>query len=136
MNKSALKLLSAWLIVLVGVLGSLYFSDIKGFVPCVLCWYQRIAMYPLAVILPLVIVKKDWQAVNYIIPLTFIGAVIALYQNLLVWRVIPTSGLCGGLSDCANGYINWFGFITLPLLSLVSFIIIIMLLTSVRRAVK
>lgn len=127
------KMLLAWLIALTGTLGSLYFSDIRGFVPCLLCWYQRLALYPLVVILPIGIIKKDSNAVVYTLPLAIIGALIAFYQNLLVWHIIPTGAWCGSLSSCANGYINWLGFITIPLLSLAAFVIIIALLVSVSR---
>lgn len=126
-------MLLAWLIALFGTLGSLYFSDVMGFVPCLLCWYQRVALYPLVVILPIGILRQDSNAAVYALPLVIIGALIAFYQNLLVWQVIPTGAWCGSLGSCANGYINWFGFVTIPLLSLLAFSMIIILLVSISR---
>lgn len=133
MTASNQKMLLAWLIALTGTLGSLYLSDIRGFVPCLLCWYQRIALYPLVVILPIGILRHDTNAAVYTLPLVIIGAGVAFYQNLLVWHLVPASGWCGALGDCANGYINWWGFISIPLLSLATFIFLIILLVMVSR---
>src|SRR4029078_8798332 len=115
----------AFVIALSSVLGSLYFSEVLHFLPCVLCWYQRITMYPIVTILIVGILLKDKNLHCYVLPLSIIGALIGLYQNLLVWGVISEA-----LAPCTNGvpcttlYINWFGFITIPFLSLASFLLI------------
>lgn len=116
----------AWIISLASMVGSLYFSEILGFAPCILCWYQRIAMYPLVLIIGIGIVTKDKNLYNYALPLSIIGGVIAFYQNLLYYNVIPYSlGPCVSGVSCATRYLEWFGFIDIPLLSLTSFIAII-----------
>ena len=115
----------AWLIALASLLGSLYFSEIEGFMPCVLCWYQRICMYPLVVIIPTGILGGDSRMPLYALPLSIVGSVIALYQNLLTWGVITeTAEACKFGICCTTEYINWFGFITIPFLSLLSFLAI------------
>ena len=115
----------AWLTALASMLGSLYFGEILGFVPCVLCWYQRIAMYPLVLIIGIGIVKKDRNFYDYALPLSIIGGAIAFYQNLLYYGVISERFLpCISGVSCTTRYIQLLGFIDLPLLSFLSFIII------------
>jgi len=110
---------------LTATLGSLYFSEIRHFVPCVLCWYQRICMYPLVVILLVGLSEKNNQIHRYILPLSVTGWLIAIYQNLLVYNFIPQSSFsCRTGLSCSLGYINWLGFITIPLLSLIAFTVI------------
>jgi disulfide bond formation protein DsbB len=109
----------------VATLGSLYFSEIAHFVPCVLCWYQRICMYPLIVILFGGYLEKNSRIYEYVLPLSVTGWLIAVYQNLLVYNVIPQSDFsCRIGLSCSIGYINWLGFITIPLLSLAAFTVI------------
>jgi disulfide bond formation protein DsbB len=88
----------AWAISLAAMLGSLYFSNIRGFPPCVLCWYQRICLYPLVAILGVGILKRDKNVFFYAMPLAVIGALISVYHNLLYYKLIP-----GSLAQCANG---------------------------------
>ena len=105
--------------------GSLYFSEIKGYEPCVLCWYQRIVMYPFTVILVLAIWKKDYNIAFYTMILSAIGACISTYHVLI--QKIPffteNAASCGRI-PCTGDYINWLGFITIPVLALIAFIII------------
>lgn len=116
----------AWVQALAATFGSLYASEVLGFAPCVLCWYQRIAMYPLAIILPIGILKKDKNLPLYAIPLALVGGLVALYQNLLTWGVIPQSFTpCTYGVSCLTKYISYFGFITIPFLSLLSFVVIL-----------
>ena len=117
----------AWGIALASMLGSLYFSEVAQIAPCSLCWYQRIAMYPLVFILPVIIINRDTRIRPYILPLASIGTVIALYHNLLTWGVVEEIIACAPGLSCAIQQINWLGFITIPLLSLLSFIGIIIL---------
>jgi disulfide bond formation protein DsbB len=115
----------AWATALASMAGSLYFSEVLGFAPCVLCWYQRIAMYPLVLIMGVGIVKKDRNFHNYALPLSIIGGAIAFYQNLLYYSVIPERFIpCISGVSCTARYIQLFGFADIPLLSLVSFIVI------------
>lgn len=115
----------AWIVAVASMAGSLYFSEILGFAPCVLCWYQRIAMYPLVLIIGLGIIKKDRHFYNYVLPLSFIGGAIAFYHNLLYYSIIAESfSPCIAGVSCTTKYIEWFGFISIPFLSLISFVII------------
>ncbi|OGN01712.1 MAG: hypothetical protein A3I26_01685 [Candidatus Yanofskybacteria bacterium RIFCSPLOWO2_02_FULL_43_10] len=115
----------AWITAVVSMAGSLYFGEILGFTPCVLCWYQRIAMYPLVLIIGVGIIKKDRNFLNYALPLSVIGGAIAFYQNLLYYSVIQERLIpCTFGISCVTRYINLLGFIDIPLLSLFSFIII------------
>ncbi len=110
---------------LVATLGSLYFSEIEHLVPCVLCWYQRILMYPLVVLLAVGILKKDAHLPYYVLPLSVSGFLIALYHYLLQLGVIPESAApCIAGISCASRLVQWFGFITIPFLSLVAFAVI------------
>ena len=115
----------AWMTAVASMAGSLYFGEILGLTPCVLCWYQRIAMYPLVLIIGVGIVKKDRHFYDYAIPLSVIGGAIAFYQNLLYYSVIQERLIpCTFGISCVTRYINLLGFIDIPLLSLFSFIII------------
>ncbi len=119
----------AWITAVISMAGSLYFGEIFGFTPCVLCWYQRIAMYPLVLIIGIGIVKKDRHFYDYALPLAIIGGAIAFYQNLLYFRVIQERLVpCTFGISCTTKYVHLLGFIDIPLLSLFSFIIIIVAL--------
>lgn len=111
---------------LIAMLGSLYFSDIRHFIPCVLCWDQRICLYPLVIIAAIGYFRNDKHVVWYILPLSVIGLFIAIYQNLLIYKIIPEAiAPCQNGVSCTTAYINWFGFITVPLLSGLTFLTII-----------
>lgn len=104
---------------------SLYFSEILHFPPCILCWYQRIVMYPLVVILAIGIYLKDKKLPYYVLPLSTIGLIIAIYHNLLYYNILPESATpCLIGVSCTTKYIELFGFITIPFLSLIAFLII------------
>ncbi len=106
-------------------LGSLYFSELQHLQPCVLCWYQRICMYSLVPILTVGILLGDKNLPKYVLPLSIIGWLIALYHNLLYYSVIPEvySPCTIGVS-CITRQIDWFGFVSIPLLSLAAFSLI------------
>lgn len=111
----------AWVIALVAVVGSLYFSEVRGFAPCVLCWYQRIAIYPLIILLPIGILKKDPRIADYVLSLTVVGLLISIFQNLLYYKVIPESiSPCTAGVSCITKYVEYFGFISIPLLSFIA----------------
>ena len=116
----------AWLIAMIATVGSLFFSEVMEFIPCSLCWYQRIFMYPLSLILLIGFFGEDQRSMTYAFILSVVGAVIALYHNLLVWDIIPeTASPCVQGIPCNATYIDWLGFITIPLLSLSAFLLII-----------
>lgn len=119
----------AWLVALAATLGSLYFQYVLNFPPCVLCWFQRIAIYPLVLIIPVGIVRKDSSLPLYVLPLSIVGACVAVYHNLLYYNIIPESlAPCVQGISCTTKLIEWFGFITIPLLSLIAFIVVIFLM--------
>lgn len=119
----------AWFQAFIATAGSLYFSEVLHFKPCVLCWYQRILMYPLVLIIGTGVIRKDKNLPYYALPLSAMGLAIALYHNLLQWRIIPEAiAPCQIGVPCVTRYAGWFGFITIPLLSLTAFWIITFLM--------
>jgi disulfide bond formation protein DsbB len=120
-------LLLAWLMALTATLGSLYYSEVAGFVPCTFCWYQRIAMYPLAVILGIAAFRRDRGAWRYAVPLAVIGAGFAAYHYLIQQFPGLSSGACSEGVPCSAAYVWQFGFVSIPLMALVSFAMILLL---------
>jgi disulfide bond formation protein DsbB len=115
----------AFVIALFSMTGSLFFSEVLKFPPCILCWYQRIAMYPLVPILAIGILKKDKLLPYYVLPLSLVGLTIAFYHNLLYYNIIPEAAApCALGISCTTKFIEWFGFITIPFLSFLGFAII------------
>ena len=113
----------AWIIALLATVGSLFFSEVMELPPCVLCWYQRIAMYPLVLIIATGIVLKDKRLKIYSLPLCLIGLAISIYHNLLYYGIIPESITpCTEGISCTSRQIEWLGFITIPLLALAAFV--------------
>ena len=115
----------SFLISLGGMIISLYYSEIAGFEPCVLCWYQRIFLYSTAFILGLSLFKKDKYVIPYAFFLSLMGSFFALYHTLLPF--LSSDILCGDVS-CTKNYFTYFGYITIPVLSLTSFILVAVLL--------
>lgn len=117
--------LGALVVAVLGTAGSLYFSQIAGFPPCVLCWYQRIALYPLIPIITVGYLLKDKNLPYYVLPLSLTGLLISIYHNLLYWKIIPESlAPCVQGISCTTKYISWFGFVTIPFLALLAFIFV------------
>ena len=126
MKKSLLFLQLAWLQTIVAVLGSLYYSEVLEFTPCVLCWYQRIAMYPQVLILGIAAFKEDFHALRYTVPLTIIGLLISVYHNALYYHLIPASITpCKSGVSCTTAQVTYLGFITIPLMELAAFAVIL-----------
>lgn len=119
----------AWIVAVLATAGSLYFSEVAGFEPCLLCWYQRIAMYPLVVILGIAAWRRDGGAWVYAAALSIIGAVIATYHVLLEWFPSLSSGACDPDNPCTLVWFRVFGFISLPTLALTAFLLILTLVT-------
>ncbi len=136
MRLSLPLLYPAWLVAIVATVGSLYFSEVRMFVPCVLCWYQRILMYPLVLLLGVQTYRQDGKAFAYTLPLSVLGMIVAGYHVL--YERIPGFGFAavcrGGGVPCDVIYINWLGFITIPVLALTAFTIITVLLVLSRSA--
>ena len=112
----------AWVAALAATLGSLYASEYLRWIPCNLCWYQRILVYPLGLIIPVGILLKDKNLPYYVIPLTVLGMGISLYQHLLQVGIIPEQlAPCSFGISCATKYFDLYNFITLPFLSFLAF---------------
>lgn len=128
-NAAWMPLFAAWLLATVSTLGALFFGEVMQIPPCVLCWYQRICMFPLVLILPAGLFPLDLKVVRYALPLAAIGWLFAAFHVLLVAGVIPESMKpCTEGVPCSQQFITWFGFVTIPLLAAVAFSIIIALL--------
>jgi disulfide bond formation protein DsbB len=113
----------AWLIALASTLGALFFGEVMKLPPCSLCWYQRIFMFPLALVLPFALFPFDRNIVRAVIPLVGIGGLLALFQVLLVEGVIPERvSPCRQGVPCSETVIEFFGFVTIPLLALAAFV--------------
>lgn len=120
----------AWVIALTATLGSLYFSELAKYVPCHLCWYQRIAMYPMAVILLVGALRRDVRAgVQYAFVFPIVGALISIYHMYLEENPSAQPAGCKvGGTTCATKWIDKFGYITIPTLALTAFAAILTLL--------
>lgn len=129
MTPSLARTYLAWVVALVATAGSLYFSEVRFFVPCPLCWWQRIFMYPLVVVLGVGVFARDEGVWRYALPLSAIGMATAWY-HYLIQRVpeLAPPGVCRGGVPCTVQYIDWFGFITIPFLAGVAFTMITLLL--------
>ena len=125
---------ACWLIALMAVLGSLFFGGVMGLKPCVLCWYQRIFMYPLAVLFLVGMFPLDRSVLRYTLPLAVIGWGFAIYHYLLYSGYIP-EGLqpCSEDLPCTKINLELMGFITIPMLSILSYTAIIVLLLIFRN---
>lgn len=115
----------SFVVALVSVLGSLYFSEVMNFLPCTLCWYQRVCMIPLVLIFLVGLWRNDEEAVYYGFPLSLIGLMIAIFHNLLYFGIIPEAITpCDATVSCSAKQLELFGFITIPLLAFISFLVI------------
>ncbi len=128
----------AWLIAAASTLGALFLGEVMHLPTCVLCWYQRIFMFPLALILPIALFPFDGRVVRYGLALALPGWLVAVYHQLLVAGIIPENMKpCTQGVPCSEKVIEWFGFITIPLLSLAAFTAVIaLLLLTYRRGHK
>ncbi|CUB06726.1 MULTISPECIES: disulfide bond formation protein B [Marinomonas] len=123
-----------WILAVVAVLGSLFFSEVMGLQPCVLCWYQRIFIYPLAVLFLVALFPLDKRVVRYTLPLAVIGWGFAVYHYLVYSGYIPESlQPCSQGVSCAEINLELFGFITIPMLSILAYSAIIALLLIFRK---
>jgi disulfide bond formation protein DsbB len=124
----------AWLVSIAATVGSLYFSEIRMFVPCTLCWWQRIFMYPLVIVLGIATFRQDGQVWRTALPLSVIGLATATYHYLLqkVPAIAPPASCALGV-PCNVQYINWFGFVTIPFLALVAFALITVAMVALGR---
>jgi len=130
-------LVSAWGISFIATLGSLYFSEVMKFIPCELCWFQRIFMYPQVILLGMAAIRKEYHIARYSLVLSIIGGAISLY-HYLIQKVsfFQERAISCGQVPCTGQYINWFGFITIPFLALTAFALIAIISTIMIRKMK
>ena len=134
MKLAALLPYLAWTQALIATAGSLAFSEVLGLTPCTLCWYQRIAMYPLVLILGVGITLGDRRVALYGIPLSLVGLGVATYHNLLYYGVLPEGVVqCSLGVSCTERQLELFGFLTIPLMSLTAFSVITISLLAYHR---
>lgn len=113
-----------WFIGVGAMFGSLILSDVMNLPPCLLCWWQRIFMYPIAFIMSVAILRKDRSGIYYALPLAVCGLITAFYHSLLQWHVIEETVVncsANGNVSCAESDMTLLGFITIPFMSFVSF---------------
>lgn len=139
-KKAENLLLLIWVQAFVAMAGSLFYSEAMGYVPCELCWYQRILMYPLVVIYGVAAIKKEISVALPGLILSGIGMCVSIYHYLV--QKVPAfqemGGACTGGVPCNVVYVNYFGFVTIPFLAGIAFMIIfvlhLLLLKEMRRA--
>lgn len=133
LSRDSLRL--AFAVALAATLGSLFYSEVAGFAPCGLCWYQRILMYPQAVILGLAAWKNDKNIAPYSLVLSLIGAVIAAYHYYIQVGGAPVTScsLVGYSASCSAKFAMQFGYITIPLMSLTAFLLIALAMVLAKR---
>lgn len=122
----------AFFLSLSAVIGSLFYSEVAGFEPCVLCWWQRVFIFPLPVILGVALWKKDKSVFKYIVPLVTLSAVVAIYQSYVYLggsSLLPCTAVGGA---CSKVYVMAFGYITIPTMSL-TISLYVMLLTWAKK---
>ncbi len=126
----------AWMVAAVATAGSLIYSEVIHFVPCRLCWFQRIAMYPLAIVLLVGAIRREAVARFYALPLALGGLAISVWHYVI--QVYPSleGGSCDPLNPCSARYVEVFGFISIPFMAGAGFIVIAVLLALYARPLQ
>ena len=121
------ELWAAFVVASIATGGSLFFSDIAHFIPCELCWYQRICMYPLSLLLLFLAFHADNRAARYLVAFPVVGAGVSVYHLLVENKVVgqATACLVSAPGGCATKWINEFGYMTIPTLALTGFVLLI-----------
>ena len=133
-NSNLTYVFFAFIVSLIATLGSLFFSEIMHFIPCSLCWYQRIFMYSLVFLFLTNLLFPDDKIFKYSISLAVFGWIISIYHNLLMFGIIPEKlSPCVQGVPCSTQYINWLGFINIPLLSFFAYTTILILLLKIKN---
>ena len=133
----SIYVLGCFLVASVATLGSLFFSEIMEFVPCTMCWYQRIFMYPLILIFLVNLLYPDDKLFKYSLLLVVVGISFSFYHNLLMWGLISESAVpCKQGIPCSTEYFEYFGFVNIPFLSLSAYGLILFLLLVGQNKAK
>jgi disulfide bond formation protein DsbB len=116
-----------FLVAAVATGGSLFFSEIAHYTPCELCWYERICMYPLAIVLLLLALANDYRAARYLLPLPIVGGVLASYHVLVERGVVSQTKDCvlSAPGGCATKWVDELGYVTIPVLTLTAFALVL-----------
>jgi len=120
-------LLAQFIISLTAIFGSLFFSEVLKFPPCELCWYQRIFIYPIALIIFTGFFHNSSDTNKFLTPFILIGLSISIYHNLIYYKIIQIITPCSETAPCTAQQLNYLGFITIPLLSIAAFILLAIL---------
>ena len=137
MNRNGPWTLAAWVVALVATLGALFIGEVMGMMPCLLCWYQRIFMFPLALILGMAAFAEDRRGAVYALPLALGGAAMAGYHSALIAGWVPQWWVpCGAGPSCSEQNLEILGGIQIPWLSLAAFIAIAILLVIDLRKTR
>ena len=127
-------LYGAWVSAFIAALGSIFLGEVMGLPICTLCWYQRMALYPLVLLLPAAILIGERRVNYYAMPFVLIGLAMAVYHNLLYYGFIrPELTPCTRDVPCTARQLELFGFLTIPLMALGTFAVIFILLLSFER---
>jgi disulfide bond formation protein DsbB len=123
------ELWTAFLVAAIATGGSLFLSQVAGFVPCEMCWFQRICMYPLSILTLFLAYHRDNRAARYLFVFPVVGAGVSIYHLLIENHVVATPSACEiGGAGCAVKWINYFGYMTIPTLALTGFVLLIIFL--------
>jgi len=130
------ELWAAFVVAAIATGGSLFFSEIANFVPCTLCWYQRICLYPLSIITLLAAIRGEHRIAAYLLPLPVVGACVSIYHILVENGVVGESTSCqiSAPGGSATKWINEFGYMTIPTLALTAAVLLIGLLSLAAGA--
>lgn len=123
----------AWLVALVATTGSLIYSEVIHFVPCRLCWFQRIAMYPLAIVLLVGAIRREAVVKFYGLPLALVGLAISIWHYLVQLYPSLEGGACDPTNPCSARYVEVFDFISIPFMAGAGFTLIAVLLAFYVR---
>ena len=119
---------------LAALLGSLYYSEVAGYIPRALCWYQRILMYPVTLIILIGLITRDELLPNYVLPFAVLGLALALYHYLIQLGILGHSPVCQAGIPCELRWVNYLGFISIPFMSLTAFTLITIIMGLTKWA--
>jgi disulfide bond formation protein DsbB len=131
------ELWAAFVVAAIATVGSLFFSEVADFPPCELCWFQRIFMYPLAIVALLPAVASDYRVARYLLPLPLLGAGVSVYHILVENGVVKETQSCQASAPggCAVKWVDELGYVTIPTLALTAFaLVFVLLLLAVLEA--
>lgn len=134
-DRSWALLFACWLVVTGATLGSLFFSEVMELPPCSLCWYQRLFMFPLPLVVGAGLFPFDRQVVRYALPLAVAGGLVAAYHVLLQLGIVSEAAApCREGVPCGDAQLELFGFLSIPMLALLGFVVAAVLLVAVHRS--